>query len=85
MKERFGVINQVDRAKYEKHYQVPFGYDYMSFDKKQAIAYCKALKGDPRYPNFIVERIYDTPDTSNNREEIFRGGDFKEGEDEKDN
>lgn len=72
--ERFGVVNVEMRTKYEKCYHIPFGYDYMTFRKQEAIAYCKALKADPRYKNFIVERIFDTPVAANFKEEIFRGG-----------
>jgi len=74
---RYGVVNSKMREKYEKEYQIPFGYDYMTYIKKEAIAYCKSLKGDPRYEDFIVEEIYNTSISPNNKDEIFRGGNEK--------
>jgi hypothetical protein len=71
---RYGVVNYVLREKYEKEYHLPFGYDYMTYSKKEALAYCRSLKGDPMYGNYIVEEIYDTEASVNMREEIFRGG-----------
>ena len=78
---RYGVVNVKMRAKYEKEFQVSYGYDYMKFKKQEAISYCKVLND----PNFIVERIFDTTIDKNFKEEIFKSGSFKEGGNEKDN
>ncbi len=78
---RYGVVNTEMREKYEKEYHVSYGYDFISYRKFEAISSCKKFNDS----NYIVERIYDTLDTKNKKEEIFRSGSFKEGEDEKDN
>lgn len=72
--ERFGVVNIVDREKYEKLYQIPFGYEFTSFSEKDAVGYCKSMKKTPNYENLVVERIYNDLDANNKKEEIFRGG-----------
>lgn len=66
---RYGVVDPGIRAKYEKKYQVPYGYDHISFDEEKAISLCrKKRKG------FIVEKVFDTVFSKNNKIEIFRGG-----------
>ncbi len=67
---RYGVVNAVERLKYEKLYQVPFGYAFTTFDKDEAITFCKKGKNT----NMIVEKIFDSYDATNNKEEVFRGG-----------
>lgn len=70
---RYGVVNVVDRAKFEKIWQVPFGYTYMSFDKGEAIDICRKKKNN----NWVVEKIFHTNDDTNRKVEIYRSG-FKE-------
>lgn len=70
---RYGVVNVVERAKYEKEWQVPFGYNYISYDETDAISVCRKKKGS----NWVVEKIYNTNDDINRKTEIFRGGNFK--------
>jgi hypothetical protein len=67
---RYGVVNVVERAKYEKLFQIPFGYALTTFDEREAIIFCKKQKN----PNMIVEKIFDTLDATNNKVEVFRGG-----------
>ena len=69
-KDRFGVVNTLERARYEKEYNVSYGYEFISFKKTEAIKECRQFNNS----NFIVERIRD----DNTREEIFRSGNFKE-------
>ncbi len=69
LNERFGVVDVVARENYEKLYQIPYGYAFMSFSEKGAIRFCKESKNE----NFIVEKIYDTSTGGNNlKEEIYR-------------
>ena len=83
---RFGVVNNAMRIKYEKEFQVSYGYDFISFNKYESIVQCKKLSSmNNNDSNWIVERIFDTSVIKNNQEEIFRSGDFKEGKDEKNN
>jgi len=72
---RYGVVNVKNRVQYEKTFQIGYGYEFTSFNEFDAIKYCKKQKD----PNVIVERIFNTPKAVNNKKEIFRGGDFKEG------
>ncbi len=76
--ERYGVVNEKERSEYEKLYQLPMGYEYTTFDREEAIRYCRSLKKNPFYSNYIVERIYNTEFATNLKEEIFRGGDEKD-------
>jgi hypothetical protein len=69
-KDRFGVVNAHERQRYEKEYNVSYGYKFISFIKAEAIKECRQFNNQ----NFIVERIKD----DNTREEIFRSGNFKE-------
>lgn len=64
IKDRFGVVDVVTREKYEKEYQLPYGYQFISYDETEAITECRRLKND----SFIVERIHGM----NCKEEIFR-------------
>ena len=72
---RFGVVNVIERAKYEKLYQVPFGYVFTTFNEDDAVKFCKKRNNT----NMIVEKIFDTQTATNNKVEVFRGGNFKEG------
>lgn len=76
---RYGVVNTVKRSGYEKEFHVPYGYHFISYRKFEAISNCKNMNDS----DYIVERIFDTFDVQNKKEEIFRSGSFKEGEDEK--
>lgn len=67
---RFGVVNIVDRERYEKKFQVPFGYDLMTYNKVEAMNHAKNKKDD----NIVVERIFDTTTAINNKEEVYRSG-----------
>lgn len=67
---RYGVVNVVDRANYEKQWQVPFSYNYISYNEAAAIAVCRKKKNR----NWIVEKIYNTNDDINRKNEVFRSG-----------
>lgn len=69
-KDRFGVVNTLEREKYEKEFNVSYGYNFISFDEAEAVIKCRTFNNQ----NYIVERIKD----DNIREEIFRSGNFKE-------
>ena len=69
---RYGVVNSVEREKYEKEYQIAYGYELMTYNKNEAIFYAKGLNN----PDYIVEEIYNTSETNNNKEEIFQSGNF---------
>jgi len=74
MKERYGVVNAVLREKYEKEFQVPFGYDHICYSAEEAIAECKKMNEEENFLNgnpFIVERIFDNAYACNNREQIY--------------
>lgn len=71
--ERFGVVDEEKRAMYEKEFQVPFGYDYITFDREEAIKHCKSLRTpSARSKKIIVERIYNTMEVQNKKEVIYR-------------
>ena len=72
---RYGVVNVKERMEYEKMFHIPYGYELTTFDERDAINYAKKQKN----ANVIVERIFDTSVAVNNKEEVFRSGDFKEG------
>lgn len=71
---RYGVVNVVERAKYERLYQVPYGYHFMTFNEAEAITACRKKKN----PNWVVEKIFHTNDDVNKTHEIFRSGKFEE-------
>lgn len=54
MKDRFGVVNGKERDRYEKYWQIPFGYEFITFDRDKAIDYCQKTKN----PDMIVEQIH---------------------------
>ena len=58
---------------YEKMFQIPYGYELTTFDERDAINYAKKQKN----PNVIVEKIFDNTVAVNNKEEIYRSGDFQ--------
>lgn len=60
MKERYGVVDPEERYEYETKWQLPFMYDFISFDENEAIRYCRKNFGT------VVEKIMD-----NGREIIF--------------
>lgn len=60
MKERYGVVNPINRYEYETKWQLPFSYDFISFNEKEAIRYCRKNYGT------VVEKI-----TDSGREIIF--------------
>lgn len=66
---RYGVVNEEERTKYEKEWQLPYSYIYITTDSKAAIRYCNriSLKTGKDY---IVEKIYHE-DGINNVKEIF--------------
>jgi hypothetical protein len=78
---RFGVVNIVDRNRYEKTYHLPFGYLLTTFKENEAILHAKKMNNN----NVIVEKIFDNQIAVNNKEEIYRSGKFKEGGNEKNN
>jgi len=66
MKDRFGVVNTDKRKKFGKEFHIPYGYDYVSYNKSEAITVCRRKNN-----NFIVERIYDDYGMTK-KEEVFR-------------
>ncbi len=68
-KDRFGVVNTLERERYEKEYNVSYGYEFISYKEAEAIKECRQFNN----PNFIVERIKD----GNIKEEIFRSGNYE--------
>ena len=67
IKDRFGVVHQKDRVKFEKKYHVPFGYKTVSFSQKVAEDICKELGA-----GYIVEKISSGYDKINGLEIIYR-------------
>jgi len=63
MKDRYGVVHDQDRIEYEKKWQVPYGYRFISFDYKEAKDICKS-NGE----GYAVEKI----SSGNEREIIYR-------------
>jgi hypothetical protein len=75
MQDRFGVINTKERENYEKQFQLCSGYVHMTFDEKNAIKICRNLIKDVKVSHnkyFVVERIFDTKYSQNNKEIIFK-------------
>lgn len=67
IKDRYGVVDEAERMKMEKKFQVPFGYDFVTFNYRQAEDTCKASgKG------YIVEKISTSFNRVNEREIIYR-------------
>ena len=64
IRDRFGVVNPKKRERFEKKFHVAYGYDFVSFDKKEAIA--KANK-----PGLVVEQIHTDYDNVNKTWIIF--------------
>ena len=86
---RYGVVNIKERIEYEKKFHAPMGYTLTTWDEQKAISFCRKKKNS----DWIVEKIYDTRERINNRQEIYRSGNLttkkysplKEGENEKNN
>jgi len=71
---RFGVVNEKGRIEFEKKWQVQCGYDFISYDKEEATAFCRK-KGN----GWIVEMIYNVPNkVVNFKTTVFRSGNYKE-------
>ena len=52
IKNRYGVVQNEDRNEFEKTFQIPYGYKYVSFDYEDAKKECeKAGKG------YVVDEI----------------------------
>lgn len=73
---RYGVINDVNRIAYEKKWQVPAGYDYITYDQTEAIVFCRK-KGSSAVSGWVVEKIFNLPNkVVNFKTIIFKGGDY---------
>jgi len=71
---RFGVVHDEDRASYEKKWQVPYGYSFISYNQEAAINNCRK-----RGNGWVVEKIFTLPNkVVNFKTIIFRGGNDKE-------
>ena len=70
---RYGVVNLEVRERYEKDFQLSYGYDFITRNKREAIEYCKSLKMN----EYVVEKIYDDFKSNNNKEVIFKGGEYE--------
>lgn len=68
IKNRYGVVNPNKRKNYEKKWHVPYGYDFISFNKKEAVGKC----GDDQ----VVERITTSFDKLNKTTVIYRPSDM---------
>ncbi len=67
IKDRYGVVNLEDREEFEKKFQLPFGYKFVSFNYREAEDICKVNgKG------YVVEKITSTHVIDNEREIIYR-------------
>jgi hypothetical protein len=68
---RYAVVNETDRINYEKQWQLPKGYEFISYDPEKAISICRGKKGN----GWVVEKIFNIPDgVVNYKSIIFRGG-----------
>ena len=70
MINRYGVVNVVAREMYEKKWNLPWKYDFITFNKVEAVIECRKHNSS----SFIVERIFDSNGIKNKKEEIFRSG-----------
>lgn len=70
---RYGVVNVVEREKYEKKFQISYGYEYTTWNDLSAISYCRRKNNS----NFIVEKIFNTKKTTNKKQEVYRSADLK--------
>lgn len=71
---RYGVVNDLDRIAFEKKWQIPAGYDHITYDQTEATVMCRK-KGK----GWVVEKIFNMPNkVVNFKTVIFRGGDYKE-------
>jgi len=70
IKNRYGVVNDEDRNEFEKTFQIPYGYKYVSFNYEDAKKECyKAGKG------YVVDEIVYDPSLlgdTNKRQIIYR-------------
>jgi hypothetical protein len=67
IKDRFGVVHEKDRAKFEKTFHLPFGYHSVSFNQNTAEGVCKDLGS-----GYVVEKISTSYDKINGSEIIYR-------------
>lgn len=65
--DRFGVVHENDKTKFEKKFQVGFGYHSVYFNQKKAEDICKDLGN-----GYVVEKISTTYDKTNKSEIIYR-------------
>lgn len=67
---RFGVVNEKERIEFEKKWQVQADYNFISYDKEEAVSFCRK-KGN----GYVVEMIYNVPNkVVNFKTIIFRSG-----------
>ena len=62
MKPRYAVVNEYRRDKFEKMWQMPYGYGkcFVSFNPQEAITYLNSLaqtQGEDQVSTMIVEKI----------------------------
>jgi inorganic pyrophosphatase/exopolyphosphatase len=67
---RYGIVNTMKRERYEREFHLPYGYEYITYEKAKAIVICRK-KNDS---NYIVEEIFNTTDSINYKQEIYRSG-----------
>ena len=67
IKDRYGVVNEIERNRFEKKFHVPFGYDLVTFNYRKAEDACKD-KGK----GYVVEKISTSFGRSNERDIIYR-------------
>lgn len=59
IKDRYGVVHNDNRIKFEKDFQIPYGYSFVSFDYDEAKKECDKLgKG------YVVDKISYDPSVS---------------------
>jgi len=72
IKDRYGVVQDEDRNEFEKTFQIPFGYKFVSFDYSDAKKECDKLgKG------YVVDQITYDPSfygDTNKRQIIYTSG-----------
>jgi len=67
IKDRYGVVHEEQRNEYEKKWQVPYGYKFISFNYREAEDMCKT-NGE----GYVVEKISTTSERTNERNIIYR-------------
>jgi len=68
--DRYGVVNELERMKHEKTFHVPFGYEFISFNYRQAENECKIKSKGVK--GYVVEKISTDFNRINATEVVYR-------------